>query len=298
MDQEQEVELTAEEKAIEDAAFSAGFSTEPAASKGSNAEPVVEEVQSKSVPAEPAVEDRQTITLPKQKYAKVTEDQLAILLAKAQEIDALKGETKKIADASQGRYGDLKRALDQLQAGTQQGKPVELTAEDVAEISAMYPELGESTLKVLQKVASKLQGTRGAPAFDESKVDQRVMHQLTPALSSLKDTVRNEIAAEELAELHPDWRQIAGDPGQDTEFRRWLKTQPAGYESKVLDSSRAKVISEAITKFKESKTPPVKPKQNDRFASAIAPRSAGGNATQEPVDDFASAFARVTNKRS
>ena len=271
----------------DDADFDSGFSSKSA--DDPTATPaVVTEVQ--AAPAAAAV--------PEPKYVQVTEEQLTNLMAKAGEFDTEKAETKRKLDSAFGTIGNLKQTIDRLQAGTQAGKPVELTAEDLREISEQYPDLGTSMLKTLQRVAEKMKGTGTAAApFNESHIDQRVQQQLKPAREQIIVDVRNEIAAEELAETHPDWRAIAGPDGSNTEFRLWLAKQPNGYADKVLNSSRAKLISEALTKFKQTRAPGSTGKQNKRtdvLKAAITPRGDGGHVQgNDDEDEFDKGFKSV-----
>lgn len=278
MNQEQVVDEVIEPEDF-DSDFDSGFSGEVSTAKPTpTPEPVADPVQAP-------------------RYAQLTEAQVQDLLSKATAIDEIRADTKKKLDSAFGTIGNLKQVIDRLQTETQSGKPVELTAADVAEISADYPELGESTLKVLQRLAGKLKGTGAAP-FDESRIDQRVLQHLNPAMGNLEDTIRNKIAAEELEETYPNWREIAGAPNQDTEFRRWLKTQPDGYGDKVFNSNRAKIIGDAIAKFMTTKKPVAKPggNRNDRLAEAIAAKSTGGHANDAPEDDFDAGFKKKFNR--
>lgn len=235
------------------------------------------------------------------KYVQITEEQLNSLLATAGEFGVSKVEMKRQLDTAHGKIGNLQQVLGQIQAGTQSGKPVELNAEDMAEITAMYPDLSTSMLAVLKRVAGKLKGTGTvAVPFDESKIDQRVQQQIPTALVGFKEALRHEIAAEALEEDYPNWREyshkkvigITGReewvPNFDTEFRKWLATQ--SNEKKILDSNSPTVIAKAISSFEASKKPaPVAPKPADkqasRIAAAVAPKSAGGHAPATEEED-------------
>lgn len=265
----------------DDDAFDAGFGTSP--------DETFEETTITPEPEEVEVEKVVEPEVPKIKYAKVTEEQLQNLLTKAAEVDVVKAEAKRQFDSAFGTIGNLKQIINQIQAGTQQGKTVELTAEDVAEISDMYPDLGAAQLKVLQKVANKLKGTGQVVPFDESKIDQRVLHNLKPTLETFKDNLRNELAAEDLSDEYPKWREIVGPADSKTAFRVWLNKQADGYEAKILNSNNGRVIAGALKRFDESTKKPVvttKPdKRKERFAEAVTPRGAGGHASVSKEED-------------
>lgn len=273
--------------------FTAGFASTEAPDKEltTTPAPTPAPVAASPAPAAPA-------PTPAPKYAKVTEEDLQSLLAMRTDFAALKDTSKRNADTMGGRVGQLKATLDALQAATQQGKPVEVTDEDVAEITALYPDLGKSMLEAFKKVAGKLKGTgvavTAAPAFDPSVVDQR-LQQYLPALT---ETVRQQVAAETLEETHPDWKTVAGAPGSNTEFRVWLGKQPDDYGNKVLNSNSPALIGAALTKFKASKAPvpspapAAKPARAGRFADAVQPKGNGAQPVRETDDDFEKGFAK------
>ena len=240
------------------------------------------------VPAAPA----QATPVTKPKYAKVTEEQLASLLATAVELKSIKADTKKHTDALYGRVGTLKQLLDQVQSNTAAGAPVELTEDVVSDITEMYPDLGGANLKAFKKLAQALRGTRPAAPSAPAPAPAPVASP-APAPDDIA-TIRNKLAAEELAEEFPNWRDITGAAGSTTEFRTWLEKEPGNYGSRVLNSSKASLIAEAIRKFEAFKNPAAAttaaskvPNRADRFSSAITPKGAGGHApAPTEIDPF------------
>ncbi len=261
-----------------DAAFDAGFTKTPI-----------------DLTETPAVEP--VAPAPEVKYAQVTEEQLNNLLERSAAFDSHQANTKKELDRAFGTIGNMKQVIDRLQAGTQAGTQVELTAEDVKEITEQYPDLGASMLKTLQSVVGKLKGTGTAAApFDLTSIDQRVSSQVQPALEQMTVKIRNEIAAEELSESYPNWREIAGAKDSNTEFRQWLAKQPDNRAEKVLGSSRASVIQKALDDFtKSKKVAPAKPnKREEILRASITPSSEANISGSAPVeDDFEAGFKSV-----
>ena len=232
---------------------------------------------------------------PEVKYAQVTEAQLAALLDKATAFDSHQANTKKELDRAFGTIGNMKQVIDRLQSGTQAGNQVELTEEDIREISDQYPDLGKSMLKTLQNVVGKLKGTGSAAPFDVSSIDQRVQQQIAPQMEDLSVKIMQKIAHDDLIEDFPTYREIAGPPGSNTEFRQWLAKQPNNREAKVLESNRTAVIHKALTDFVNSKkAAPKQGNRENRLRSAITPRGeASHTASVTDDDDFDKGFKSV-----
>lgn len=264
----------------DDAAFAAGFAEargdEPPAEAAPSdvTEPVAEEAPAENLPEAEAKAE----TL----IAGLTESQLKELLIKAGEVDSLKLQIEK----SFGKVGELNRTLQQLQARTEAGEPVELTEEDVADLANDFPELAQAQLNVLRKFASKMRGTGTAaqPAID---------------LDGLRQQVKQEVTAEYDRKLeerllnfrHPGWVQEV----QSQDFMLWGQNQLGQDEfQQLIQSTDADFISSKLDAFKLWKDNAVKQtkQKQRRLESAITPRgdSTSPPTTQSEEDAFIRAF--------
>lgn len=230
------------------------------------------------------------------KLAQITEDQYQDLLKTATAIDEIKADHKKQLDTAFGKIGGIQQLVTQLQSSTQAGKPVELTDEDVADMTAEYPELGALQLKVLQKVVGKLRGTG---SIDPAMVDQRVQERINPEIEKIKDEVRREYANKftdfELKSYHRDWNAVVKSP----EFKTWMDKLPEAERTTLMNSEDASVVAQTIDKFKASTKPvkaPIKEissRQKQLAAAAATPRSTGGHAAagSSPEDEMTSGYS-------
>lgn len=243
------------------------------------------------------------------KYAQITEEQLNDLLATKARLEHFEQSSKQTLDKISGHTGSMKQAIEKLQSQTKNGKPVEITEEDVADIAAEFPELGKLQLKMLQKVVGKLHGTAGnnaepeakadmqqQPAFTQEQLDQMVNDRLAASLPGVQERIERQFEAKTLARSHPDWKEVVGHPDispdaneSNNDFRKWLATQPE-LKAKLNDSWDADEIGKAITAFKASAN-----KENTRkkrLEAAVVPRGTGdhGQASQA-IDEMEAGYS-------
>lgn len=274
-------EVVAQGVEADEAAFAAGFSE----TRGDEppVEPVVEpEVAKTEEPAPendpPVVEEQQ----PQNLIAGLTEEQVKDLLIKAGEVDSLRSQVDKLF----GKHGEVNRTLQQLQARTEAGAPVEITEEDLADFAEEYPELAQSQLKLLQKFASKLHGT--GPAAAQPQVDVEALS------SGIRDELRTEFEERLIKRAHRDFVDVV----QSQDFNLWMTSQLNEEERTTLVASKdADLIIDRLDQFKawqEAAAKQIKQKQK-RLESAVTPR---GDSTPLPTsqseeDAFANAFKAV-----
>lgn len=138
-------------------------------------------------------------------------------------------------------------------------------------------------------------GTKESAPEAEDAISKRVSDELT----------RREMEA--LDEAHEDWRTVIGLPDKDgntpeTDFRKWLATQPAEYQTKVNSTFSSVVITKAIDKFKAANTTTAKiePKTDPKIAvrqarinGAIQPKGDGNPSPPAKTadDDFNDGFS-------
>lgn len=269
-------DVVAEVEMENDDDFNAGFNAEPTETpvRTEQSEEVAQVTESPVVEPDPATE-----------FVQLTRGDLDDLRRKAAIAEELKASQAQALDKVFGKIGGLERVLQQYQSETASGKPVEITEDDVAEISQEFPELGASTLKVLQKVAGKLKGTGGIqqPAFDPKQFEEVVNKRV--------DEVRQEIErATELKLLdrqHKDWRDVV----QQSEFNEWLKGKPADFQDRINNTWDSSFVADALDEFKDTRKKAETTKRQSRIEAAVTPKTMGGvalGATDD--DDFMSGF--------
>ncbi len=211
----------------------------------------------------------------------------------------------------------IQQAIDKARAETPRGYAVKFAKEDFAEIAADYPELSERLERILGK--AKIEGTGTTEEPKPEAVTPPVA--MTPdaikeaAKQAFKEEREAEKAAEAAAALkvehetlktaYPNYREILGSPEKDgdppieTDWRKWLATQPDAEEVRTTWSWAR--IKESIDKFTAStKAPstPAKPTRADMRRAvnedAVTPRTDGGAMHIEPppsaVTEFHKAF--------
>lgn len=287
------VEMTAEELAEAEKAMEAGFSGTPYEAPTGDTPPASDEPpaagEGETPPADEQAAPAETPPHVEDDLAKISTKQFQDLIAKASTVDEIRSAVEKLRGDAFGKLGGLERTIRQLQEGTAAGEPIVVSAEDLAEVNAEYPDMGKTLAKDLTKILSKLKGT-GA----KSVAPDAIIEQLTPILqqrdeavrTALKAEVKQELAIEQLTERHENWREIVGPKGSNTEWRQWVNKQPAEYATTVLNSWSPSVVGKSIDKFLAEKAKAPKPPapssgRSERLAEA-APAKGGSGAPHKP----------------
>lgn len=228
-----------------DAAFDSGFEgkSTPEADK---VPPKVDE----TVEAKPKVEPK--VETPVPQTPTLTKEQIDQVLAIATSLPELKQKMEQQFGTAFGKLGGFERSLKQFQdQAAKTGEPVKVTKDDLKELIEEYPDLSDKLVPVLGRILDRVKiPTASAPVnFDPAEVTKVVDERVTAS--------RRAQAMEDLAELHPDWREIVGAPGgktagQETAWRTWLKSQPAEYQDRVNKSWNPMVVASSIDKFNAS----------------------------------------------
>jgi hypothetical protein len=216
-----------------------------------------------------------------------TDEAVDRLAAALQRLDALEAAHKKHSDDVYGRVGSMEQIL-RAQARTPVGQKVKVTIDDFGEFGSEYPDFAQAQLKVINKALSEMEVTGLSPEFttDLLKNAGKTAETVAEAKLSHRESVR---CREELAETHPGWLDTIGLPEQDggtppdTEYRRWLATQPKEYAERVLNSYSSLVIGKSLDKFDAWKnahkktTASVTPisSRQQRLTAAVTPRTSG-----------------------
>lgn len=213
------------------------------------------------------------------------------LTAAYRRIDELEAKHKKHSDDVYGRVGMLEQVL-KAQARTPAGQKVQVKIEDFGEFGSEYPDFAQAQLKVINKALSELELTGLSQEFTSGLIHDAGKAAETAAESRLS-RIRSEACREDLAETHPGWMDVIGLPDKDeseggvppdTEYRRWLKTQPKEYAERVLKSYSSVVIGRSLDKFAEYQKSQQKQKvtqptsltrREQQLRSAVPARTAG-----------------------
>lgn len=282
------VEMTADEMAEAEKAMEAGFSGVAYEEPTGDTPPASNEPPADSVEdaAPPAVDEAPPV---QEDLAKISTKQFQDLIAKASTVDEIKSAVEKLRGDAFGKLGGLERTIRQLQEGTAAGEPIVVSAEDLAEVNAEYPDMGKTLAKDLTKILGKLKGTGAKSVGPEA-----VIEQLTPLLHQRDEAVRNAVrdeltqkfAFDRLTDRHENWREIVGPKGSNTEWRQWVNAQPPEYATEVLNSWDPRVVGKSIDKFLEAKAKGPKPptpanSRSERLAEAAGAKG-GSNAPHKP----------------
>lgn len=265
-----------------DADFNAGFTGEEVVTTKPTDAPA-EEVNQESPGAESVVEqtgvpapEPAAVAAPKPKYAKITEEQLSQILAQSDE-------NKRKFDQAFGKLGGMQQMIEQLRSSTAAGAPVEISAEDFAELKLEYPELTELTVKGMNKALSKMRGT-GAP--DPVQLEQLVQQRLEAETPRITEEIEKKVELKLLARSHSDWKDVVNS--QD--FKTWLEKQPENVRKAAAESWDSNVTIPIIGSFKESrkaaaaKTTQAVNSRQQRLQASVNPRGEGG-VPSKPSDD-------------
>lgn len=212
------------------------------------------------------------------KEAEVSTQEQAVdeLTTALQRIAALEENHKKYSDSVHGRVGMLEQVL-KAQARTPAGQKVQVKIEDFGEFGSEYPDFAQAQLKVINKALSELELAGLSQEFTADLIQNAGKTAETVAESKL---IHREVkrCREEMEETHPGWIDIIGlpdtDGGQppDTEYRRWLSTQPKDYAERVLNSYSPIVIGRSLDKFNDWKQSQVKQKSQTQQSTSLSRR--------------------------
>lgn len=207
-----------------------------------------------------------------------------------QRIATLEANHKKYSDDVQGRVGLLEQVL-KAQAKTPVGQKVRLKKEHFKQFAEEYPEFAEAQVEAINQVLAELELTGLSQDFTTGLIKDA---QTTAEAAAERRYIQRRTVdcREDLSETHPGWEQIIGLPDKDvdaggvlpdTEYRRWLATQPKEYAERVLGGYSSVVIGRSIDKFHASKksqkpqptTNPGPSTRQQQLRAAVTPRASG-----------------------
>ena len=241
--------------------------------------------------AKPDLDEPTSETDPAPETAGVT---LETALAELKELREL---SKQSADGLGGRLGSLEQAIKVLQAATGRTKPkVRGSIERFGEFGKEYPDFAKAQVDFINGLLDELDLPGLDPQFTANLLKDAGTAAETAAERKYA-RLRSDACREELDETHPGWREIIGladkdltDGGvpPDTEYRRWLATQPEAYRNKIENSYSPLVMGRSLDKFQDWKKAQTKPKptpspsvstRQQRLGSAVTAKSSGGGQT-------------------
>lgn len=228
------------------------------------------------------------------KLASITEEQFNDLVRRAEMVDEMKSEHKRLLDTAFGKIGGMQQLIEKLQNQTPQGQNVEITEDDMKDISEEYPDLGGKLMQTLQKVLSKTKGTAPAQeekpepaAFDPSQVESIVQQRLNEEVEKLN--VKMELR--DLTRAHPDWQTVR----ETKDFAAWRDALPQSARDEFNSSMDAGYVSSKLTEFKtwmakKQSAQKETAKRQDRLRDAVQPKGTGGHQASQTEDHFLAGF--------
>jgi hypothetical protein len=274
-------------------AAEAGESVQAAYDRIANPGKVQEEVKPKEVVA-PTVETPPEPAL--------TPDEIKDLRAQVSRIPELE---KRLRDEG-GRYGGLKKSLEEIQQRIADKKEPSGTDVNVDEILAdIKQEFGEGELySGLRSAFSKMANGRGMDPDAIKKI-------ASDAISEAKQTEYNA-ALGRLAEAHPTWEQDREAP----ELKEWTDSLSAKERNKFYQSNDPDYVADRLDQFQEWKAkkvatpeikeppkeevkPETKPSPSKRLTSAVLPTNGTKPKTtgEDSKSQVRAAYERVAGNR-
>lgn len=189
--------------------------------------------------------------------AGLTDPQLTEMLAK---IPALEGMTQTEIRKLHGKFGELNRALQELQQGNGAKRGGKVTA---AKLKRISEEFGEDFAQNLaDDLNEAFDGAEGSPVDVEQQVEARV--------SQVKEELYKDMQKNLLQIQHRDWGTVVATP----EFKVWVQTLPRNDQELLNDTWDAVYLSDKLTEFKSWRDKKTQGSQQrrERLQRAITPQ--------------------------
>lgn len=229
------------------------------------------------------------VTPPPKLFGGLTEEQLTEKLAR---VDVLEQTLTNRFREVGGQFGRLKQMIDGIQASTPQGEPVELTAEDLADLKGEYPELAGLVAKDLNAVLKKIgsRGTGGTLQYDQEAMQAVVNEQVGYVAQNLQQQFDQRMAITVLDLKHPDRMEIQKTP----EFAEWLRVKGDEFANNLQSTWDTEFVASGLSEFKDWRSK--KSASNKRINDAVTPTKGTTPTTAIPPStsqSFAKGFNRV-----
>lgn len=201
--------------------------------------------------------------------------------------DAERKELQRRADQANGKFGETKRRLDQLEAEKRQAaeaeskRESEANAQTWADFEATFPEfavpMAARTAELEARIASLMEQRDQSP--------KETQEQQSP--EALAKTIERQVALKIYTQMHPDANQHAwtdNENGQQVQryspdMQAWLNTISADERKNTTESEDPIFVSGQLTKFKawlsqkDAATKESKVRSQNRMKAAIMPQS-------------------------
>lgn len=250
----------------EDAALAAGFAT----ARGEEP-PAAEEI----VEPEPVVEAVQEEPTPEIVFGGMTEEQLKAALAKAGEVDELKGQVRQLF----GRFGEVNSKLQQQAS---HGQPTKVTSDQLKRLKASFPEFADD---LAEDLSGLVLGSSSQSTFDPTELQASFKADLE------KLTQANELKL--LKMKHRDWETVR----DSDDFKLWEQTLPTEERTELNDSWDAMYVADKFDEFKawREKSQTTKQHKQSRLEAAVTPKGTPAPKPSSINDDaaFDAAFRRA-----
>ena len=259
----------------DDAAFNAGFS-EARGDEPPTEEVKVEEPAAEDVAPEPVAEEPPA---PEVVFAGLTEDQLKAALAKASEVDDLKGQVRQLF----GRLGEYNAKLQQVSQTA--GQPTKITGD---QLKRLHENWGELANDLAEDLSGLTLGSNAAP-FDPTELRSELEQKFSDEL----DKIKKDSELKMLKMRHKDWETIRSSD----DFALWEQTLPPDERQTLAESWDAMYVADQFDRFKDwrSNAQSAKQQKQQRLEAAITPKGAPAPAPNSINDDdaFFAGFKQV-----
>jgi len=200
MQQDESVQAAADQEALEDAAFDAGFENDDQGPLDQPQESAAEP-QAETQPSQPEEPAERPLTR-------------AEFQAMADRAEALEAQLGKVHDKAFGKMGQLEQRIEQLK-----GMSSGLSPKARERLEEEFPELAEMLFDGLEAA----QALPPAPPVD---VDNLVSQKVQAKEEAIKQSLERRL----LTRDHRDWEQVV----QSSEFQQWVTTLPGDEQQQLV----------------------------------------------------------------
>lgn len=234
-----------------------------------------EQATEEAPPVESAAEADQPL------FAGLTEEQFKNVVAKANEVDALKGHTEKAF----GKIGELVKkltALEQIKAGGMKVSP-----DGLKRTAAAFPEMARDLAEDLNEILAQSGG--GAAGVNAEQVEQTVSARVAEEVTKVRQGMQDQF----LTFLHKDWKQVV----RSTDYDLWTKNVLKAEDAQALENSEdALFVADKLTEFKawKEKVAQSRTSKTKRLEAAVQPTGDAVPSYQPSADEaFVRGFKRA-----
>lgn len=313
---DQAVELTAEQRAQEDADFEAAFNqvagntpttanatdpkeAEPAADANDGQQDVEAKAAADAAAAAQAEADAQAAaaqaaTDEANAPVSLTKAELDAIRAQLARVPELEGELRRVHDTTAGRIGSLKQSIDALKDKAGQGNKASI--KQLKRLGEEYPELAAMLVEDLNDAS----GDGGAAAQPDAQATAEPAQAEPAAQPAVQvdpldnPAVQAVLKQKEMAivdAVHPDWRGLPAQP----EFNEWKSQLPAAAQEMLASTWKSEVMIDAFNDFKawrhtrtqQTQAQAETNKQRDKRLAGAIPATTGAPTGANAVDDDA-----------